>query len=38
MTKLFASRQKGIIHWEEKAEKTKEILYFFARLSKILYP
>jgi hypothetical protein len=38
MTKWFASRQKGIIHWEEKAEKTKEIHYFFARLSKILYP
>jgi hypothetical protein len=30
--------KKGIIHWEEKAEKTKEIHYFFARLSKILYP
>ena len=31
MIKWLASRQKGIIHWEEKAEKTKEILYFFAR-------
>ena len=25
MTKWFTSRQKGIIHWEEKAEKTKEL-------------